>query len=410
MADLSSTGRWSAKAKVLVDDPSMGSRFDLAVKRNYFVAGYKYLVESGISRDEAFHKAGQWVKQAFPGLGAQDKAPWIRNFGPAAPLVGSLTTYPVAMASQLYTYIDQAKKGNYKPVLAVMGGALLSGGIRGMPVTDMAEAGVALYNSLLAKGQDQLSSFDDTMIQLQEELVKQHPDMAWAIRTGISGSVAATTGLDVSRSLGYPGVTGVIPMFEMLKSGEGPAPTQGIKDFFAGAYTVGNSLINDEPLGIRERQKAIQAITPRQFQRFTQDQEIRNTQDELLGTISPEAQFASQISGSPSLEETHVRAVERDLDKKSMGLNKDIQAADNKLIKQFVYGKGEDDITVAEDWLNKQVEFARMTGEVPDVNAVVDKAVQKMVSMEVPRADRELVDKKISKIILRLQKEGYLQD
>lgn len=390
--------------KELAHDPGRAGRWDLKARKDFFLGTYDYaLKDMKLSPENAFHLAGKWTREAFVGTRPQDRSLWIQRLGAFTPVMASLTTYANSLAGKLYSY-SANRKGATAPMLTIFGTSLALAGLRGTPLSDLGEVGVHIWNMLTSNKDEadkRVASFDAFMLDLE----KQYPQMKWVT----SGLPSAVTGVDLSRSLNWPGLAQLVPGWEAAKSAMAgqhvqiSAPIESMMDVLSSVNTVASAYARGEELGDYEKQRVIQSLLPRQFGQFGKTTDVLNSRDEKIGEVSPEDLRMGNIFAGRSLAEAEVRGQEANVQERLRGQQERIKLADQRLIKTLTTPQANPSQAI-ENWVQSAMKFGEQ-GIISDPSKIIEGAFNREMGRMTNPQERAVLAKKFNEVLLR-QKVG----
>ena len=390
-------------------DISRSSRLEFGVRADTFVSMYNYYIkEVGLSDKEAFDAAGQFVRKSFVGIREADRAPWVQSTGRMAPLMASLSTFPIGMAGKLY-----AAMGMSKPQVAasatIFATALMAGGIRGMPGSDLGGLLVAAMN-LFGEEEEAVKTFDDLMV----EYAKKNPKMSVAV----NGVISEYFGLDMSRSLGWPGLTMLLPYGHVaMEALTGNSPAKGIVPavVLGRAGAAGMDLLQNamgtKAMSPGDMEAATQKILPRGISRVMDNPEVYDTKGgDLLGRVSPEANEMSRATGVVSMEERQLRSIEGTKSERQRQLTQLAKDTTKELVKTILY---EDRPEAKKQQIGEvQKQFSKLikNGIPLSADTIQNAIVQELMDVNLTREQREIVAGQLTGILLRNNMEGEQEE
>lgn len=390
-------------------DISRSSRLEFGVRADTFVSMYNYYIkEVGLSDKEAFDAAGQFVRKSFVGIREADRAPWVQSTGRMAPLMASLSTFPIGMAGKLY-----AAMGMTKPQVAasatIFATALMAGGIRGMPGSDLGGLLVAAMN-LFGEEEEAVKTFDDLMV----EYAKKNPKMSVAI----NGVISEYFGLDMSRSLGWPGLTMLLPYGHVaMEALTGNSPAKGIVPavVLGRAGAAGMDLLQNamgtKAMSPGDMEAATQKILPRGISRVMDNPEVYDTKGgDLLGRVSPEANGMSRATGVVSMEERQLRSIEGTKSERQRQLTQLAKDTTKELVKTILYEDRPEAKKQQIEEVQKQFSKLIKNGIPLSADTIQNAIVQELMDVNLTREQREIVAGQLTGILLRNNMEGEQEE
>lgn len=399
-------GKLINQAAEMLYDPFRASRLEMKARKDFMVGMYNYYVhEMKLDSETAFHRAGQNTLDAFVNLHPEDRAPWQSSLGTVGRPLSALTTYPIGMASKIYQNIgSNTTPGQKKALVAIGLGAVLAGGLRGAPISDIMEPLVMIYN-MVANDEDQLSSADDALIQLGEK----YPEFGWVL----NGIPSQILGVDMSRSLGWPGLSMVIPYWaqlqdvaksasntafgtELRSDGLIPPALSGMGNFAKGAYELGKDAIQGG-MTPAEKESAWQAVLPRAVQKAQDTPDVYNKREDRLGVVSPAAQEAAKLTGTRSLEEANIRAKEATFRAREKGLQNTKTEMINQIVKSIVYNQDNPNLSDQFSKVNDQLATYNMAITSDEIKSAIKEEIKRQILL---KSENELSNKDVTRLML----------
>lgn len=391
-------GNISSVTGELAKDLFRAGRIELKVRKDFLTGMYNYYRSTGMSVDDAFHKAGRDTRNAFVGIRPEDRAPWVQAIGPLSGTIAALTTYPIGMAGKLYSNMGLTK-GQIAAFAVIGMGSIVVAGLRGSPVAETMEMANLIYNQF-ADDPEKVSSFDNYLI----EMGKKYPVL-------VHGIPSQLMGVDMARSLGWPSMFSLLPFWNQMKGivqqQMGQPGDMGIATMPKMASDAVNAmykLISNQPMTDREKEMAWQAVLPRFAQKAMDTNNVYDSKGKLLGTVSDESTMAAKLTGTRSLEEAQVRAKEANVQTGLKEINKMTTDSTNKLIKAVLYGTPEQADEALGEFTKTQQKLSEY-GQADNIDEVFNSAVQEVINTSLTPEQRAIFSGKLDEVVYRLTRE-----
>lgn len=391
-------GNISSVTGELAKDLFRAGRIELKVRKDFLTGMYNYYRSTGMSVDDAFHKAGRDTRNAFVGIRPEDRAPWVQAIGPLSGTIAALTTYPIGMAGKLYSNMGLTK-GQIAAFAVIGMGSIVVAGLRGSPVAETMEMANLIYNQF-ADDPEKVSSFDNYLI----EMGKKYPVL-------VHGIPSQLMGVDMARSLGWPSMFSLLPFWNQMKGivqqQMGQPGDMGIATMPKMASDAINAmykLISNQPMTDREKEMAWQAVLPRFAQKAMDTNNVYDSKGKLLGTVSDESTMAAKLTGTRSLEEAQVRAKEANVQTGLKEINKMTTDSTNKLIKAVLYGTPEQADEALGEFTKTQQKLSEY-GQADNIDEVFNSAVQEVINTSLTPEQRAIFSGKLDEVVYRLTRE-----
>lgn len=382
----------------LAKDLFRAGRIELKVRKDFLTGMVNYYRSQGMDMDSAFHKAGRDTRNAFVGIRPEDRAPWVQSLGPLAGTVSALTTYPIGMAGKLYGNLGGTK--GQLGALAVIGlGSIVVAGLRGSPVAESMEMANMLYN-FFADDPDKVSSFDNYLI----EKGKEYPMLTHGVLSDLMGA-------DMARSLGWPSLFSLLPFWNQIKGlaqqAAGQPGDMGIATMpkmATDAVTAAYKLVNGEPMSDREKELAWQAVLPRFAQKMMDTNQVYDSKDKLIGSVTDESTMSAKATGSRSIEEAELRATEANTQTGIKELQKMVNQRTDKTVKAILYGSEQQQEQALKEYLNLQDTLGKYN-QVLDVDELITKTLDSSINTKLTPEERAIFNGNLDEVLYRISRK-----
>ena len=215
----------------------------------------------------------------------------------------------------------------------------------------------------------------------------------------------------MSRSLGWPGLSMVIPYWAQLQDvaksasnatlgtefrsdGLIPPALSGMGGFAKGAYALGKDALQGG-MNEGEKEAAWQAVLPRAFQKAMDTPDVYTKRGDLVGTVSPEAQQSAQLTGTRSLEEAAIRANEAQLIKQEKGVQNVKKQVLDDIVRSALYGK-----EINQESLANKLSRLGALGEGIDQDQVMEAMLQEVITSKADPKLRAMMNQDTLRILL----------